>query len=69
MDLPNLDDFKFGFKVEFYKDNYRFRARVQREEDYYSDQGLFRKRYFYDFSIELVDKTRFGGSKSKSFKF
>jgi len=69
MDRPHLDDFKFGFQVEFYKDNYRFKARVQREEDSYFDQGLITKRYFYDFSIELIDKARLGGSKSKSFKF
>lgn len=69
MDNPHLDDFKYGFQVEFYKDNYSFKARVQREEDYYSDQGIIRKRYFYDFSIELVDMARLGGSKSKSFKF
>ncbi|RXJ50429.1 hypothetical protein [Gelidibacter gilvus] len=70
MDRAYLGNSENGFRVEFNKESYVFKAEVKRrQESYVDDQGFVRRRYLYDFFIELIDKLRLAGSKSTNFKF
>jgi hypothetical protein len=54
------------FNEEFNKGNYVFKARIEREQEY--NTSYFKRPYFYEFSIEMIDKSRLNG-KSNQFKF
>lgn len=79
--LSGFENFKFNengfyqnfdtFKVEYIKGKYIFKAksfievRQIREENY----GLTQMINYLKFEIEMIDKTRIGGTKSSKFKF
>lgn len=54
-----------GFQIEFKKEKYLFKAMVYQIETFENYNPV----KFYYFHIEMIDKSRLGGSKSTKFKF
>jgi len=83
--IKNVISSDQGFKVEYSKEKYLFKAlassyteffntktgKYLKAGDSYSVDESFniREDTFYKFEIEMIDKSRLGGSKSTKFKF
>ena len=65
MDYYSLELESKGFKIEFKKDNYLFKAKVYE----IGSLDIYDRTKYYFFHIEMIDKSRLGGSKSSKFKF